>query len=73
MVLLIRAVTVCGIKNSERLELSIREASWQILQSLTLPECWCVSVYTWPATFPKFRKKFSSVVIVTLLMPVVPH
>lgn len=30
MVLLIRSVNVCGIKNSECLELSIREVSWQI-------------------------------------------
>lgn len=31
MVLLIRSLNVCGIKNSVRLKLSIREVSWQIL------------------------------------------
>lgn len=55
MVLLIRYVNVFGVKNSECLELSISEVSWQILQFNLALVLLCVSLYY---TFSKFRKEF---------------
>lgn len=80
MVLLIRSLNVCGIKNSVRLKLSIREVSWQILREFNLVLVLVhVSLYLahyFPQVQIKFQIRtylFCGVHITNVTMPLVSH